>query len=256
MTERKKDIVLKKFDVAKMKKNAICVFIAKRNSGKSFLIRDIMYHHRSIPAGTVISRTDKVAHFYDKFIPPKLIHDSYQTSLLENVFKRQTKAIDENWSNKRCFLIFDDVLSEAGVWKKDKLLTDVFYNGRHFNILFLLAIQTPMGISPGLRGNVDYTFILKTTNANDRKKIYEHYAGMFESRAQFEKVLNGCTEDYGCLVIDNTATTNKITDQVFFYHAVDHPGFKMCDERIWAKSNSSSISRPPRTDTRTISMTR
>lgn len=231
------EINLRKFDMRKMNKNSVCVLIAKRNSGKSFLMKDILYNNRDIPAGTVISRSDKVAHFYDQFIPSILIHYTYDTKLLQNLFDRQTKASEENWPNKRCFLVFDDVLSEANTWKKDPLLTDVFFNGRHFNILFLLAMQAPLAITPGLRTNIDYTFILKTPNASDRKKIFENYAGVFPNRNIFEKVLDGCTNDYGCLVIDNTATTNNLTDQVFYYKADDHKDFKMCDESFWAKNS-------------------
>lgn len=231
------EIKLKKFDIKKMNKNSVCVLIAKRNSGKSFLMKDILYHNKGIPAGLVVSRSDKVAHFYDQFIPDILIHHSYKTEFIQKLFNRQAKASEENWANKRCFLVFDDVLSEASVWKKDPLLTDVFYNGRHFHILFLLAMQAPLGISPALRTNIDYVFILKTTNSSDRKKIYENYAGVFPTRDIFEKVLDGCTNNYGCLVIDNTATTNELTDQVFYYKADDHPGFKMCDESFWAKNS-------------------
>jgi Fe-S cluster biosynthesis and repair protein YggX len=238
------EINLRKFDIKKMIPSPVCVLIAKRNSGKSFLIRDIMSHNRDIPAGSVISRTDKVAHFYDKFIPSILIHDSYKSELLQKIFDRQKKSIKEGWKNKRFFLIFDDVLSEANTWKKDPLLQDVFFNGRHYNILFLLAMQAPMGIVPALRSNIDYTFILKTSNHSDRKKLYEHYAGVFPSMAVFEKVLDACTENYGCLVIDNTVNTNSISEQVFFYRADDHKEFLLCDERFWVKDNDKK-NKPP-----------
>lgn len=237
------EINLRKFDIKKMIPSPVCVLIAKRNSGKSFLIRDIMSHNKDIPAGTVISRTDKVAHFYDKFIPGILIHDTYRTELIQKIFDRQNKAIKDGWKNKRFFLIFDDVLSEAATWKKDRLLQDIFFNGRHFNILFLLAMQAPMGITPALRSNIDYTFILKTSNHSDRKRLFDHYAGVFPSMAVFEKVLDACTENYGCMVIDNTTNTNNISDQVFFYRADDHRDFKLCDERFWEK-NSMVQSRP------------
>jgi len=238
------ELSLRKFDIQKMIKNPICILIAKRNSGKSFLIRDIMSYNREILAGSVISRTDKVAHFYDQFIPGVLIHDTYRSDIIQKIFDRQQKAIEEKWDNKRVFLIFDDVLSEANVWKKDKLIQDIFFNGRHFNIMFLLAMQTPMGISPNLRSNVDYTFILKTCNHSDRKKLYENYAGVFPSFAIFEKVLDACTENYSCLVIDNTAITNKISDQVFFYKAEEHRDLKLCDESFWVRNAQAQSARP------------
>ena len=42
--------------------------IAKSGSGKSWVIRDIMYHMRDIACGTVIAPTDKMSGFYNEFI--------------------------------------------------------------------------------------------------------------------------------------------------------------------------------------------
>ena len=47
------NLQLKKFDPKKMGDDRICVFIGKRNTGKSYLIRDIMYHKKHIPTGIV-----------------------------------------------------------------------------------------------------------------------------------------------------------------------------------------------------------
>lgn len=226
---------IKKFDMKKIKKDSVCCFIAPRRQGKSILIKDLLYHHQDIPAGLVISKTDKLCHYYDKFIPPILIHDKYKPELLDNLFERQKKALKDGWKNPNCFLIFDDTLSEANQWKKDERINEIFYNGRHYKILFLLTMQTPMGIPPGLRGNIDYTFILRNTNAKNRKDLYENYAGMFSSKEIFEKVLDSCTENYNCLVIDNTTRSNKIEDQVFYYKAKVHEddAFKLCNSSFW-----------------------
>ena len=62
--------------------------------------------------------------------------------------------------------------------------------------------------------------------------------------AVFEKVLDACTENYGCLVIDNTVNTNAISEQVFFYRADDHKEFLLCDERFWVKDNDKK-NKPP-----------
>ncbi len=226
---------IKKFDMRKIKKDSVCCFIAPRRQGKSVLIKDLLYHHQDIPAGLVISKTDKLAHYYDNFIPPILIHDRYNPELMDNLFERQKKALNEKWNNPSCFLIFDDTLSEANRWKKDERINEIFYNGRHYKILFLLTMQTPLGIPPGPRGNMDFIFILRNTNTKDRKDLYENYAGMFSSREVFEKVLDSCTEDYNCLVIDKTTRSNKLEDQVFYYKAKvwDDNAFKLCDDSFW-----------------------
>lgn len=201
----------------------------------SFLIRDLMYHHQNIPAGMVISKTDKLTHYYEKFIPPILIHEEYSPQILDKLFDRQKKALKEEWPNPHAFLIFDDTISDANVWKRDTRIKEIFFNGRHYKILFLLTMQDPKAITPGLRSNIDFSFILRTPNQATRRSLYENYCGMFPSYEIFEKVLDSCTEDYGCLVIDNTSRSNKLEDQVFFYKASDHEPFKICSNAYWQK---------------------
>jgi hypothetical protein len=228
---------LRKFDINSLNKESIIVLLGKRMTGKSVLIKDILYHKKDIPLGTVISRTDHVQHYYDKFIPSMLIHKQYDPLIIEKVFKRQEKALDEGWAHPHTFLLMDDCLSDAKAFTKDPKIQDIFYNGRHFKILYILAMQSPMGIPPAFRTNIDYTFILKNNNGSDRERIYKNYASMFRSFEEFEIILDNCTEDYNCLVIDNTSNSNKLEDQVFYYKAELHPGFKMCNNNIWAFSN-------------------
>ena len=45
---------------------------------------------------------------------------------------------------------------------KDPLIYELMYNGRHYKILFMLTMQTPLGIKPDLRSNFDYFFLLAT----------------------------------------------------------------------------------------------
>lgn len=236
---------IKKFDISKMKSDAIIVLLGKRRTGKSFLVRDLLYHKRSeVPIGTVISRTDHMSHFYDQFIPPLLIHKKYTPELLRKVLKRQQTAIEENWIKKNAFLLMDDCLSDARDWRNDEMIKEIFFNGRWYKLLYILTMQSPMGISPDFRTNIDYTFILKNNNASDREKIYKNYAGIFETKEMFNKVLDACTEDYNALVIDNTTQSNNISDQVFFYRAESHEDFRMCSPKMWEKCVDKTVVKP------------
>ena len=49
------NIELKKFNMKQIKDDQVVVMIGKRNTGKSFLTKDLMYNRKSIPVGTVIS---------------------------------------------------------------------------------------------------------------------------------------------------------------------------------------------------------
>jgi len=49
------NIKLKKFNMKDIKDDKVVVFIGKRETGKSFLVKDLLYHKRDMPIGTVIS---------------------------------------------------------------------------------------------------------------------------------------------------------------------------------------------------------
>ena len=65
---------------------------------------------------------------------------------------------------------------------------------------------------------------------------------MFPTFESFSQVMDQCTENYECLVINNTAKSNKLQDQVFWYKANDHPPFKLCNDSLWADNKPFSSS--------------
>ena len=106
-------------------------------------------------------------------------------------------------------------------------------------------MQYALGIPPNLRTNIDFVFILRENYVSNRKRLYEHYAGMFPSFEMFCQVMDQCTEDYECLVINNNAKSNKLTDQVFWYKADSHPEFRIGADSYWeySKNNYSNEER-------------
>ena len=106
-------------------------------------------------------------------------------------------------------------------------------NGRHYKLLFILTMQFALGIPPNLRTNIDYVFILRENYVSNRKRLYEHYAGMFPTFEMFCQVMDRCTENYECLVINNNSKSNKLQDQVYWYKAEAHPDFKIGGPGYW-----------------------
>ena len=106
-------------------------------------------------------------------------------------------------------------------------------NGRHFKLLFVITMQYALGIPPNLRTNIDYVFILRENIVQNRRRLYDSYAGMFPTFEVFCQVMDQCTENFECLVINNNAKSNKIEDQVFWYKAETHPPFQMGAAVFW-----------------------
>jgi hypothetical protein len=246
---------LKKFDMKRItflkdeNKGPVVVLIGRRDTGKSFLVRDLLYHHRDIPIGTVISGTEAGNGFYSSHVPKLFIHDEYNTSIIENLLKRQKTVIKE--VNKqialykkcqidpRAFVILDDCLYDNG-WARDKMMRLLFMNGRHWKVFLIITMQYPLGIPPTLRTNIDYVFILREPYIANRKRIYENYAGMFPTFESFCQVMDQCTENFECLVIDNNVKSNKLSEQIFWYKAnsdIRHD-FKLGSKEFWEMSKS------------------
>ena len=236
------NLELKKFDISSVSSDKVCVFIGKRETGKSFLVKDLLYYHKNLPIGTVISGTEGANKFYSNMVPNLFIHEEYSPSVIANALKRQKlvvkKMMKENSTygkttiNPDAFLILDDCLYDS-TWVKDSNIRSLFMNGRHYKILFIITMQYALGIPPNLRTNIDYVFILRENYVSNRRKLYEHYAGMFPTFEIFCQVMDQCTEDYNCLVIHNNAKSNKLEDQVFWYKAETHKNFKIGAEEYW-----------------------
>jgi len=240
------NLELKKFDISKITSDKVCVLIGKRNTGKSFLVKDLLYYHRKIPIGTVISATEAANPFYGNILPSLFIHDYYTPEIIANVLKRQKLVVQkmrqeiqkfgESHVNPYGFLILDDCLFDNS-WVRDTNIRSIFMNGRHYKILFIITMQYALGIPPNLRTNIDYVFILRENYVSNRKRLYEHYAGMFPTFEMFCQVMDQCTENYECLVIDNSAKSNRLEDQVYWYKATEHPEYKIGAPEFWQHHN-------------------
>jgi hypothetical protein len=239
---------LKKFDMSqirfKQEENSgpVVVLIGRRDTGKSFLVRDLIYYHQDIPIGTVISGTEAGNGFYGKHVPKLFIHDEYNTAIIENILKRQKTVLKQvkkeiehykrSTIDPRTFVILDDCLYDSA-WAKDKMMRLLFMNGRHWKIMLIITMQYPLGIPPNLRTNIDFVFILREPYITNRKRIYENYAGMFPTFESFCQVMDQCTENYECLVINNNAKTNKLHEQIFWYKAEPRGNFKLGSKEFW-----------------------
>ena len=242
---------LKKFDMKNISfrpdenKGPVVVLIGRRDTGKSFLVRDLLYYHQDIPIGTVISGTEAGNGFFAAHVPKLFIHDEYNTAIIENILKRQKtvmkqikkemEAYKRTSIDPRAFVILDDCLYD-NKWTKDKMMRLLFMNGRHWKVMLIITMQYPLGIPPNLRTNIDYVFILREPYIANRRRIWENYAGMCPTFESFCQVMDQCTENFECLVINNNSKSNKLQDQIFWYKAANHVNFRLGSKEFWELS--------------------
>jgi len=254
-----KSLPIKEFKLDSMCENPAIVMIAKRASGKSWVCRSILKHFRHIPVGLIIAPTEKMANppFYSDFFPDAYIHYEYKSEIIEKLLFRQDimieKKMDREQQGKkpidpRGFILMDDCLSKKGSWMKDQPIMELLFNGRHYQLMYMLTMQFPLGITPELRCNFDYIFLLKDDFYSNMKRLYDHYAGMFPTFDSFRLVFKELTANFGSMVIVNRGACDSFLDKIFWYRAQnDSVGMIGCNQfvehhnenydKLWKKRN-------------------
>ena len=196
------NINIKKFDPTTIDPCRICVFIGRRNTGKSVLVTDILYHMRKIPMGVVMSGTEESNEHYKEYVPDSFIYGQYEPDVIEKIITHQQVVIKkcktpeekENTDNS-VFMLLDDCMFD-NKWTRDKNMRCIFMNGRHYRIFFMLTLQYCMDLPPSLRGQIDYVFILRDNILGNKQKLYKHFFGIFPNFDSFNEVLTQCTENF------------------------------------------------------------
>lgn len=243
---------LEEFDPEDIKLDGTLVAIGKRRTGKTFLFRNLLYLLKGkIPAALVISQTDELNHFWRDYIPSKFIFKKYQPEILDALFTRQKKIINNPKLTKAekdklapFLVILDDVISDNRL-KYDENLMELFVAGRHYKIMTMITTQYALAVTPTIRANTDYAFLLKCVQHRQREALHENY-GDFLTRDGFNSILDAYTEDNEVLVV-NTCPENTVDplDMMFWWKAVDPGPFKFGSKAFWESAVQTQKGDPP-----------
>ena len=242
---------LTEFDCNNIKLDGTVVAVGKRRTGKSWVFRNLMHFMKDkIPAGIVISQTDELNKFWRQYIPAKYIYPRYEPEILDAVFKRQKKILNDNGLTDKekderapFFVLLDDVISDQRL-KYDANLMELFVAGRHYRLFVLITTQYAKAITPTLRGNTDYCFIMKCIQQRQREALWEDF-GDFLTKDAFAQILDAYTEDNEVLVID-TCPEHMVSplEMLYWWKAQDPGEFKMGSKEYWESSMNDNATPP------------
>ena len=209
------------------------IIIGKPNTGKSTLIRSLLYSKKHIfPVATVFSGTERENGAYAKHIPDTFIFPEYNETQVKQVLERQRLAkmhLDNPWA----ILILDDCTEDPKIFNS-VLQQRIMKLSRHMKLWYILSLQYAMDMKPVMRTCVDNVFILRETNLYNRKTLYENYAGIIPTYKLFCDLMDQITNDHTALYIDNTAQTSEWQNCVFWYKASPVPeDFKFGCKDYW-----------------------
>ena len=209
---------IKKFPIDHMKSHKVILIIGRRGTGKSTLLKDILYHMRKdIDIGFAMTPTLDTQEMFEECFPKSHIYNDYSLEAIQNILK-STKALKRAGKKRSTLVGLDDCMFDKSIMKS-KEMREIHMNGRHFCLCFINCMQYVMDMGPDLRSQVDYVFVLKENIINNRQKIHKYFFGMFNKYEEFSMVMDKCTNNYECLVLDNTHPENKVEEAIFYYKA-------------------------------------
>ena len=194
----------------------ICL-IAKRNSGKSQMIRYLVSMQRNLfKSIIVICPTEKVNNFYSELVKKENIRDSWSEDWTEKLIEKMTREnankSDENASH--VLLIIDDCVSDVN-FHQSKSFKKLFTRGRHIKISIIMTSQYIFQIPPTARNNCDY-ILTSQMNTQGLDLLTSEFLFGNISKKELISLYYKNTANYGFLIIcNNCVKSNDDINEIY-----------------------------------------
>ena len=234
----KKQCQFKRFDESTMQTDAVVYLIGPRNTGKTTLLKHIMYHMRDkFDCGVAMCPTldSQEGKGLESYIPHALVSSTYSTAKVREMLEYQRKYNDKNGKSKsrNLFCILDDCMFDPKFLKTIEQ-REIHMNGRHRKIFLINCTQHMMDIPNGLRGMIDYVIVLRNSIKSDRERLYKYFFGMFDTQSAFNSAMTKLTAGYSAMVLDKRIPTSNVEECVVWIEAdTNLPPFRLCHEVYW-----------------------
>lgn len=235
-------IDIRKFDPDSMRQHKIVLIIGPQYSGKSWLLKDLLYWiNPSFPV--LVNPNEFATGFFGSVLLKQCKKQTLDNNWLEQFCGRQRYLLDFNKQNHRnldcgAALIMDHFTGDLTTqlkWHLNPNFKFLFQSGKDACTTLVVTSPFPLKLPPHYLASVDYVFMLRDTNKTNKKKLFTDFGGMFGTFENFEDIYDDCTHNYRALVIDRTVRRPKdITDQVFWYRAPRDPRrFRVGSPKLW-----------------------
>lgn len=218
---------IKKFNPETIKPHRITLIVARRGSGKSTLMKDLLYNQRNNFHYVLgMCPTMESAQFMRSCMPSACVFDRYVPAKIDELVALQQELAGKGKA-KAVLLVLDDVLYDKTALRS-VAMRNIFFNGRHLKISLIGCSQYCVDLGPDLRSQTDYVCLLKENSLSNRLKLHRFFFGMIENFNDFTALLDRCTQNFEALILDNTLTSNAVNEALFWYKAsAKLPDFKL-----------------------------
>ncbi|KAG5182910.1 hypothetical protein JKP88DRAFT_157617 [Tribonema minus] len=230
-----------KFDPKEMTRSPACVaIVGKRGTGKSMLIKDLLYHLNlaGVPRCICFSATEEANSYFGTFLPSVFVHP-LDPDTLDRVWKAQKELVLQKRvgqlnpdTDTRLVLVMDDCAYHKQMMKS-ATLREIFMNGRHHGIYFIVTLQYLIDLNVAMRSNVDCWFYLKELSHKNQERIYNESCGFLPSFLTFQDLFMASTANYEAFVVNSRCKSNDPQKIVAHYRADANLNFKYGAPALW-----------------------
>lgn len=244
--EKPPKIKLHELHFKKLNINSTFGIVGRRGSGKSTVIKTIMYYISPyIRLPILFSHTADKNKEYDRYIPSSLIYSHYKPSLVAEMILDQEKRLTNKNRNKRkkiqALIAFDDVVAQIKLWKNDTKVIEMFTEGRHTKITTILGVHDIKDLVPKIRNQFDYVILTGEDRKTRRDFFFDTYwpQRFIADKKQFNDIVDEGTRGYRSLVINirQLAKPNsKFSNCVFYIRPPNPkklPNFRIGNKYYW-----------------------
>lgn len=218
----------------------ICI-LGKRRSGKTRFVQSMLgnYLRPFFPRVYVFTKT-KCSGEYSKFIPEAHIFEGFDQKKLDGLFRLQKKYKElrkqgKFHGNAKVLIILDDCLSDG--FKYQKLVDEVFFEGRHLDICFVISSQDVKGINPACTGNADLAVTFNLRSERDKEGIRTKFCDFFKNDEDMELLTNQATHrKWHFVAYEQAEPSRNPVFTMFCGRATDPPPFVMGCKAWWKKN--------------------
>lgn len=220
----------------KLKPDLLIYLFADRRMGKSFAIRDLLYHMRSKwRHALVFAKADVAAdNSLQDHIPPINIFTEFDEEFVAHLMREMGNTIAYGAEHGNIFgkdvesmrnwlVVLEDMVSgDSKKSMRGAVMEDLAKLGRHKGACVIEVIHTLKDLPKGIIRAPDLVFFLKNTSRTAIDDLYKEY-GTAVTPSDWRTLFDHATRDYGMLVLDKTEVDPDPIKQLKYYKACSVP---------------------------------
>jgi len=160
-------------------KGGIIALVAPTNAGKTYMLRDILWHlHKDYENIYLICPTAHLQKDYD-FFPKKNTFKEFKEGDLADIWDKTQKL--EPDKRKKQLVIIDDCAGYKE-FVNSKTLRMIAISARHLNLTCIVLVQYLMTLRPIIRENIRLLITFETDSYKERKKVIDEFLALDNPR--------------------------------------------------------------------------